>query len=222
MKASRFAPEVPNSVAAAAAFESLRTYALLESLRAYEAPYGAIVDAFDEGDYFAFDAEWAASSAALRAACASSKTVARIENARTAAYAAHDLLAQIDDAAYAAHTVGVSVPENLRRAVLYVMSVRGDAEPGPLFRTRTGEHYTGSGWRANWQRAMHRAVADGVLAASFTDHDIRAKAAADARAQGLDPSALLGHSDPRVTSRHYLRGPAVVRPVDAKKPGGAE
>ena len=118
MKASRFAPEVPNSVAAAAAFESLRTYALLESLRAYEAPYGAIVDAFDEGDYFAFDAEWAASSAALRAACASSKTVARIENARAAVYVAHTILARIDDAAYAAYMGDVRIPENLRRAVL--------------------------------------------------------------------------------------------------------
>ena len=105
---------------------------------------------------------------------------------------------------------------DLRQAVAWCFHHRGDAEPGPLFRTRTGTHYTGSGFRAIWQRTMVRAVADGVLAERFTDHDIRAKAATDARAQGLDATALLGHSDPSVTQRHYLRGPAKVLPAGKK------
>lgn len=60
---------------------------------------------------------------------------------------------------------------------------------------------------------MVAAVADGVLSERFTDHDIRAKAAASAHAQELDATALLGHSDTRVTERHYLRGPAKVFPA---------
>ncbi len=90
---------------------------------------------------------------------------------------------------------------------------RGDAKPEPLFRTRTGTPYTGSGFRAIWQRYMRSAIRDGVLRERFADHDIRAKSATDAVAQGLDATRLLGHSDPQVTHRHYLRGAAVVRPI---------
>ena len=46
-------------------------------------------------------------------------------------------------------------------------------------------------------------------------HDIRAMAATDARAQGIDPQALLGHTD-AATTRIYLRDrvvPVVAGPV---------
>ena len=140
MRASRFAPAVPSTSVAADAHEALRAFALLESLRAYEAPYGdefdsvltlreletarcksldaadAIDDAFDECGYFAFEAECAID--VLRAACADSKSLSRIENARAAVYVAHTILARIDDAAYAAYMGDVRIPENLQRAVL--------------------------------------------------------------------------------------------------------
>ena len=142
MKAARFAPAALPTSVAADAHEAFRAFEKLESLRAYEMQYGdefdaivsmselnaarckaldaahcaAVEDPFDEAGHFAFEAECAIDT--LRAACASSKTVARIENARAAVYVAHTILARIDDAAYAAYTVGVSVPENLQRAIL--------------------------------------------------------------------------------------------------------
>ncbi len=139
VKASRFAPEVPNSVAAAAAFESLRTFALLESIRAYEAPYGAEFDhihtldeleaarcaaidaAHDEAlddmlhawEFDDFDAECAIHD--LRAARTDGVRIAR--NAPSAC-CARMALDRIIDAVAQTRSVGASVPPNLERSVL--------------------------------------------------------------------------------------------------------
>lgn len=64
--------------------------------------------------------------------------------------------------------------------------------------------------RKRWVAARNAARVPDVVA-----HDIRAMAATDARAQGIDPQALLGHADAR-TTRIYLRDrvvPVVAGPV---------
>lgn len=61
--------------------------------------------------------------------------------------------------------------------------------------TAPGYHYV----RKQWDRACKRA---GVENANL--HDLRAMAGTNAKAQGLDPTALLGHSDKKQTET-YLR-----------------
>ncbi|KCV33991.1 site-specific recombinase, phage integrase domain protein [Bordetella bronchiseptica 00-P-2730] len=54
---------------------------------------------------------------------------------------------------------------------------------------------------------MWRVFKDACIQAEVPDvtlHDLRAMAGTDAESQGIDPSALLGHSDPR-TTKIYLR-----------------
>jgi integrase len=61
-----------------------------------------------------------------------------------------------------------------------------------------------------WKAATKRARVTGANV-----HDIRAMAATDAKAQGIDPQALLGHTD-AATTRIYLRDrvvPVVMGPV---------
>jgi len=82
-----------------------------------------------------------------------------------------------------------------------------------------GKPYSYTAMRDQWAAACQRAgVADAHL------HDLRARAAHDARAQGLDPTRLLGHTSPAQT-RRYLRdrtpecvdGPRIV--LDASTTG---
>lgn len=72
------------------------------------------------------------------------------------------------------------------------------------FRTTLHTEFTGSGFRASWRAVCERAGVQGV-----TFHDLRAKAATDAK----DPSKLLQHSDPKVTQKHYLRGRSEADPT---------
>jgi integrase len=81
-----------------------------------------------------------------------------------------------------------------------------------LFCTRRGRAYSSSGFRSIWQRHMRAAIQKGVLTARFTTHDIRAKTATDA-GNVERASELLGHSDKRVTERHYMRLPRRVQPL---------
>lgn len=71
------------------------------------------------------------------------------------------------------------------------------------FRTERRTEFTGSGFRASWAKLKARAELPDV-----TFHDLRAKAASEA----VDATALLGHSDPKTTARHYKRGPIVSDP----------
>lgn len=72
-------------------------------------------------------------------------------------------------------------------------------KPTTLFCTKGGTapgyHYV----RKQWEKACKRA---GVINANL--HDLRAKAGTEAMRQGLDPTALLGHSDKKQTET-YLR-----------------
>jgi integrase len=77
-----------------------------------------------------------------------------------------------------------------------------------LLANRHGKAYTGSGFRAIWQRVMRGALDSGALADRFTFHDLRALAAKLAE----DPQALLGHTSKRQTNA-YLRAPKKVKPT---------
>jgi integrase len=67
--------------------------------------------------------------------------------------------------------------------------------------------YTPGGLRALWRPVR--------AAAGLSDvrlHDLRAKAGSDAETQG-EAQALMGHSDGKVTARHYRRKPVRVKPA---------
>lgn len=63
-----------------------------------------------------------------------------------------------------------------------------------------------------WQKAMKKALANGLLKETFTFHDIRAKSASDATNK-QEASALLGHTDIKITERIYNRKINQVRPI---------
>lgn len=72
---------------------------------------------------------------------------------------------------------------------------------------RTTYLLAGRGGRLRLHSNVWRVFKDAASAANVPDatlHDLRAMAGTDAESQGIDPSALLGHSDPR-TTRIYLR-----------------
>jgi integrase len=69
-----------------------------------------------------------------------------------------------------------------------------------LFGDANGKPWDYNAVRQSWNRAVNRAmVSDAHL------HDLRAKSLTDAKAQGLDPRRLAGHSTEAQTTR-YLRG----------------
>ncbi len=109
----------------------------------------------------------------------------------------------------------------LRAAVDLALAARPVLSPF-LFCTRRGEGYvneaTGepTGWKSMWQRFMGRVLAETEVKQSFTEHDLRAKCASDAKS--LEHTrALLSHADDRTTKRVYRRAPEVVAPLDGIK-----
>lgn len=74
----------------------------------------------------------------------------------------------------------------------------------------SGQPYTANGFRNAWKRYMRGLVAAGTIAAAerFRFHDLRAKAGSDAK-----DGRLLGHADPRMLRRVYMRKPEAVDPV---------
>lgn len=74
-----------------------------------------------------------------------------------------------------------------------------------VFPSRNGTPYTIDGFQSNWARIRSKA---GLKGMHF--HDIRSFAGDEAEAAGLDASKFLGHSDPKVTRRHYLRRTAKI------------
>jgi integrase len=78
----------------------------------------------------------------------------------------------------------------------------------PLFLARDGDAYTSSGFRASWRRVKIRA---GLPDVKF--HDLRRKSGSDADTEA-DAQALLGHSDARITHKHYRAKLAAVKPIE--------
>lgn len=69
-----------------------------------------------------------------------------------------------------------------------------------------------SGFNSLWQRWMKRVLNETAVELKFSERDIRAKTSSDIVLLG-DASALLGHADSRVTSKHYRRKPEMVNPL---------
>ena len=99
--------------------------------------------------------------------------------------------------------------DNLRDAIARARSLRGSVRSIYLIANQEGQSYTVSGFESLWQRIMAKAISSGKLAERFHFHDLRAFAAHRAE----NPSELLGHDDPRTTSRIYRRGPRRVKPA---------
>lgn len=106
----------------------------------------------------------------------------------------------------------------LREVVERLRSARPNVAGFYLICSGSGDRYTPSGFKANWQRLMNKALKENVLQERFTFHDIRAKSGTDAEQQGKDPQKLLGHTTRKQTET-YLRSKRVdyVEPVDPLK-----
>ena len=72
--------------------------------------------------------------------------------------------------------------------------------------------YTGSGFRAIWQRKMRRLVKSDALSERFTFHDIRAKSVSDASTLE-DAFERAGHTSMAMTRGVYDRGIRKVKPL---------
>jgi len=82
-------------------------------------------------------------------------------------------------------------------------------EGKPYLNEATGDAY---GWNSLWQRFMKRVLEETKVTQRFTEHDLRAKCASDAKT--LDHAqALLAHADSRLTKRVYRRKPEVINPL---------
>jgi integrase len=81
-----------------------------------------------------------------------------------------------------------------------------------IIATRAGKQFTGDGFSTLWRRAMHKAFPEGQEAQRFTFNDLRSKSASDTM-ELAEASARLGHTTTTVTKRHYVRKPAVVKPL---------
>ena len=101
--------------------------------------------------------------------------------------------------------------EELRLAVDRVRQIPRHVRGMHLFCTRHGKPYTVSGFSSIWQRKMAQALARGVIEERFTDHDIRRKTGSETNLEHA--MKLLGHSDAKVTARHYRVKPERVGPL---------
>jgi integrase len=93
----------------------------------------------------------------------------------------------------------VTMTPDLARAIAAARSLHTSVHGLTLFHTRGGKPFAYWTVRTLWERA--------TLAAGIADvhiHDMRAKAATDAKAQGLDSKTLLGHASESSHLR-YLR-----------------
>ena len=102
--------------------------------------------------------------------------------------------------------------ESLKTAVKAARSLSRPVSGLFLFCTRTGSRYTTGGFRSIWQRRMRSALENGILKERFTSHDLRGKSGSDAQ-DVRRATELLGHSDQKITIRHYRRLPERVKPL---------
>ena len=102
----------------------------------------------------------------------------------------------------------------LRAAIKACLALqKGEGEVASLYilSTRTGNRYTGDGFRSIWQRVMRKYMAAGGV--RFTEHDLRAKVASDSATLEA-ASARLGHQHQSTTKRVYHRKPVEVTVLD--------
>lgn len=108
--------------------------------------------------------------------------------------------------------------DELRAAVAEAKSVRPVHISPYLFCNRRGECYWDEakghapGWQSMWKRYFTRVKTETKVTENFTEHDLRAKCASDAKTLA-HAQALLAHADARTTSRIYRRKPEEVMPA---------
>jgi len=107
--------------------------------------------------------------------------------------------------------------DELRAAVAMALEAR-PAKSVYLFCNRDGEGYVNeqlgraSGFKSMWQRFMVRILEETKVTQNFTEHDLRAKVASDAKSLEHARS-LLAHADSRTTDRIYRRKAERVTPL---------
>ena len=94
----------------------------------------------------------------------------------------------------------------IRRIVDSIATLKRPIASMYLFATREGQPYikpdgSTSGFDSIWQRYMRSALDEGVIQERFTEHDLRTKRASEMSLQ--DAQALLRHTSPNTTRRHY-------------------
>lgn len=112
------------------------------------------------------------------------------------------------------HRLRVEMSDDLRRAIDTARTLHTSLRGLHLFHTRQGKPFAYWTIRTLWVRAT---IAAGVEDVHI--HDIRAKSATDAKAQGIDSKALLGHTT-ETSHNRYLRSKEVptVQPLKIAKP----
>lgn len=106
----------------------------------------------------------------------------------------------------------------LREAVAMALSVRPVQLSPFLFCNRDGKGYfnetTGraGGWESLWRGFFARVMDETKVVDRFTEHDLRAKCASDAKTLE-HATALLSHADSKITERVYRRKPEFVEPL---------
>lgn len=111
------------------------------------------------------------------------------------------------------HKILIAWSDELRVAVTDAKKTAKNIKGMTLFSNRQGKPWAYSSIGVKWRTASKAA---GVENARI--HDIRAKAATDAKSQGVDSKKLLGHQS-ESSHRRYLRNKetAVVKPVSFRK-----
>jgi len=101
--------------------------------------------------------------------------------------------------------------DELRAAVDVALALRQTPSMLYVITTRTGQPYTGNGFRSIWQRHMVRVVQSGALSESFTEHDLRAVTATEAMERAQE---LLAHESARTTTIYQRsKEPRRVKPL---------
>ncbi|MCK6412678.1 MAG: tyrosine-type recombinase/integrase [Azonexus sp.] len=108
----------------------------------------------------------------------------------------------------------VAMTDDLKAAIDTARALHQSVKGLTLFHTHQGKPFAYWTVRTLWDRAI---TAAGVQDVHI--HDICAKAATDAKAQGLDSKTLLGHASKSAHSR-YLRSKEIplAKPVKIRKP----
>lgn len=93
----------------------------------------------------------------------------------------------------------------LRAAVDALLNLERPIASVSLVTSRDGSPMTMEGWKTAWQRAMDKAMSEGVIAERFHFHDLRAKTITEMKEEGRDARALSGHASDAMIEKVYDR-----------------
>lgn len=103
--------------------------------------------------------------------------------------------------------------DELRRCVDNIMKLpRSSTYSLYLFCNEKGLPLTYNAFYCRWRKARKKAIQEGLIDASYTFHDLRAKSSTDDENRQA-ASDRLGHTDTKITERVYNRKPKKVSPL---------